>query len=304
MRAVNFYEDIKGHPESFRQISFKDILVAHYNCPQVELKSEFYSQHNFISYTVSGEKRIHKSGKSWYLQKDVAIFAKKGAYMFEKFQDVEHCVMVFFIPDWYLQQFVRDHRNKLPIPIYVTPTMDSIVELDLNAITRAFFQSMLPYFSETPSENLIELKFTELLLSLLTNPKNKPLLTLFNSIHQHQRPSLHVVMEENFRYNLGINDLAKIALRSLPTFKREFKETFHTTPGKWILHRRLKEANLLLQSTPLSVNEIAGECGFENNTHFSRVFKDEFGKSPLNFRKEKIDALQASFDPHSNLVEP
>jgi AraC family transcriptional regulator, exoenzyme S synthesis regulatory protein ExsA len=292
MRAVNFYEDIKGHPTSFRQICFKDILIAHYNCPQVQLKGEFYSHYNYISYTVSGEKRIHKSGKSWFLQKDVAIFAKKGCYLMEKFQDVEHCVMVFFIPDSYLQQFVRENRNQLPIPVHATPTMDSIVELDLNAITKAFFQSMLPYFSGTPSENLIELKFKELLLSLLTNPKNKSLLTLFNAIHHHQRPSLHEVMEENFRYNLGINDLAKIALRSLPTFKREFKETFHTTPGKWVLHRRLKEANVLLQSTSLSVNEIADECGFENNTHFSRVFKDEFGKSPLYFRKDKVDTLQ------------
>ena len=293
MRAVNFYEDIKSHPESFRQIRFKDILVAHYNCPQVDLKSEFYSQYNFISYTVSGEKRIHKTGNSWYLKKDVAIFAKKGAYMFEKFQDVEHCVMVFFIPDSYLQLFIREHRKQLPPPSFGIPTMESIVALDLNAITKAFFQSMFPYFSDPPSENLIELKFKELLLNLLTNPNNKPLLTLFNAIHHHQRPSLHEVMEENFRYNLGLNDLAKIALRSLPTFKREFKETFQTTPGRWILQKRLKDANLLLQTTQMSVNEIADECGFENNTHFSRVFKDEFGKSPLHFRKEKADAIHA-----------
>jgi transcriptional regulator GlxA family with amidase domain len=94
-------------------------------------------------------------------------------------------------------------------------------------------------------------------------------------------------MEENYRYNVGLEDLAKMAFRSLPTFKREFKEIFRTTPGKWLLERRLKNAHLLLQTTLMNVNEIAFESGFENYTHFSRVFKAEFGKSPFHFRKEQ-----------------
>lgn len=291
MHAVNFYEKIKGEPERFRQISCKSVLIAHYNCPQLDKRNEYYSQYNFITYTLSGDKRIHKSGQSWDLVKDVAIFFKKGAYRFEKFNDVEHCVMNFFIPDSYLQQFVRENREQLPfIPAHGAPA-ESVVELDLNATTKAFFQSMLPYFSEVTPESLIELKFKELLFNLLANPKNSALLGILNSLHQHQRPPLHEVMEENFRYNLGMEDLAKIALRSLPTFKREFKETFHTTPGKWLLQRRLKNANLLLQTTTLSVNDVALESGFENNTHFSRVFKEEFGKSPFHFRKEKTEAL-------------
>ena len=291
MPAVNFYEKIKGEPEKFRQISCKDLLIAHYNCPQLDRRNEFYSQYNFITYTLSGNKIMHKSSNSWFLEKDVAIFFKKGAYRFEKFEDADHCVMNFFIPDAYLQRFVRENREQLPfITAHATPT-ESVVVLDLNATTKAFFQSMLPYFSELPPESLIELKFKELLFNLLANPKNSALLPVLNSIHHHQRPSLHEVMEENFHYNLGMDDLAKIALRSLPTFKREFKDTFHTTPGKWLLQRRLKHANLLLQTTPMSVTEIALESGFENNTHFSRVFKEEFGKSPFQFRKEKVEAL-------------
>lgn len=293
MPAVNFYEKIKGEPQNFKQISCKDVLIAHYNCPQLNKRNEFYSQYNFITYTLSGAKIMHKSGRSWFLEKEIAVFFKKGAYRFEKFEDVDHCVMNFFIPDSYLQQFIRENREHLPfIGTPPTPT-ESVVGLDLNATTKAFFQSMLPYFSELPSESLIELKFKELLFNLLANPKNSPLLSILNSLHHYQRPLLHEVMEENFRYNLGMEDLAKIALRSLPTFKREFKDTFHTTPGKWLLQRRLKNANLLLQTTTMSVNEIAMESGFENNTHFSRVFKEEFGKSPFLFRKEKVEALHA-----------
>jgi len=118
------------------------------------------------------------------------------------------------------------------------------------------------------------------------NPRNQDVLSIANNIQLHERPSIQQVMEDNFLYNLTLEDFAKISLRSLATFKREFKSVFNTTPGKWLLHKRLENANMLLNYTSKSVNEIAFESGFENNTHFSRVFKEKYGKSPLHFRKE------------------
>lgn len=287
MTAVNFYEHITNNPKYYNQLACKDLLFAHYNCPQVDLKNEFFAQHNFISYTFSGEKRIHKADKSWHLESDVAIFARKGAYVFEKFVNVEHCVMVFFIPDSYIKTVVTENRAQLPLTRQQPATaVDAIVKLDLTASTKAFFQSMLSYFQDPPSESILELKFRELLLNIMQNPRNQDVLSMANNIQVHERPSIQQVMEDNFLYNLTMEDFAKISLRSLPTFKREFKTVFNTTPGKWLLHKRLENANRLLNSTSKSVNEIAFESGFENNTHFSRVFKEKYGKSPLHFRKE------------------
>lgn len=286
MTAVNFYEDIKGNPARFKQLACKGLLFAYYSCPQVDLKKEFFSQHNFISYTFSGEKRIHKGDKNWYLESDIAIFARKGAYLFEKFEDIEHCVMVFFIPDSYLKNVISENRTQLPATRQQPQKVDAIVKLDLTASTKAFFRSMISYFQDPPSENILELKFRELLLNIMSNPRNQDVLSMANNIQLHERPSITQVMEDNFLYNLTLEDFAKIALRSLPTFKREFKTIYNTTPGKWLLHKRLENANMLLNSTSKSVNEIAFESGFENNTHFSRVFKEKYGKSPLHFRKE------------------
>jgi len=286
MTAVNFYEDIKANPAKFNQLVCKDLLFAHYNCPQVDLKKEFFAQHNFISYTFSGEKKIHKADKSWHLGSDVAIFARKGAYLFEKFENVEHCVMMFFIPDSYIQTVVSENRAQLPSLRQSSQQVDAVVRLDLTPSTKAFFQSMISYFQDPPSESILELKFRELLLNIMHNPRNQDVLSMANNIQLHERPSIQHVMEDNFLYNLTLDDFAKIALRSLPTFKREFKSVYNTTPGKWLLQKRLENATLLLNSTSKSVNEIAFESGFENNSHFSRVFKDKYGKSPLHFRKE------------------
>lgn len=286
--AVNFYEDIRGNPDKFQQLKCKDLLFAFYSCPQVDLKKEFYSQHNFISYTFSGQKRIYKGDKSWYLESDVAIFARKGAYLFEKFEDIEHCVMVFFMPDCYLHEVMEEHRGQLKMTPRNNGDLESVIKLDLTATTKAFFQSMIAYFQEPPTENILELKFRELLLNLISNPSNKGLLAVLNNLGPKEKPSLKEVMEDNYLYNLTLDDFAKISLRSLPTFKREFQHVFKTTPGKWLLNRRLDHANTLLTTTNRSVGDVSLESGFENTTHFSRVFKERFGKSPFQFRKESV----------------
>lgn len=223
MTAVNFYEDIKANPDKFRQLSCKGLLFAHYSCPQVDLKQEFYSQCNFISYTFSGKKRIHKNGKSWYLEKDVAIFARKGAYMFEKFENVEHCVMVFFLPDAYLQKILAEYATQLTVKTKSATASDAIVKLDIGETTKMFFQSMISYFHEPPPEHLLELKFRELLLNILTNAGNSDLLHLLQSVQYTGKPSLEEVMEDNYLFNLTLEDFARIALRSLPTLKGSFR---------------------------------------------------------------------------------
>jgi len=291
LKSDNFYEIVKAHPEKFRQLSCKGLLFAHYNCPQVELIKEYYSQCNFISYTFSGKKRIHKSGKSWFLESEVAVFARKGAYVFEKIENVEHCVMIFFIPDSYLQKIVKEYRSQLPFSNESKTPVDSVVRLELSATTKVFFESMISYFDNPPGEDILELKFKELLLNLITNQRNKELLSILDNIQSNERPSLRQVMEDNYLYNLTLEDLAKISLRSLPTFKRDFTAEFHTTPGKWLLKKRLENANLLLHSTPKRVSDIAFESGFENITHFSRVFKDQYGMSPVQYRKEHLSEI-------------
>ncbi len=91
-------------------------------------------------------------------------------------------------------------------------------------------------------------------------------------------------MEANYTFNLSIDQFAKMAERSTATFKREFYDYYHTTPGKWLRKKRLNHARLLLETCNDMVSEIAFDSGFENVSHFSRVFKESFGLSPNSYR--------------------
>ena len=91
-------------------------------------------------------------------------------------------------------------------------------------------------------------------------------------------------MELNFFSNLTLNEFARMCARSLSTFKREFTQAYNSPPGKWLMEKRLEYSHYLLETTDQSVEDICLESGFENQTHFTRVFKKKYGLSPGKLR--------------------
>ncbi len=93
-------------------------------------------------------------------------------------------------------------------------------------------------------------------------------------------------MEANYMFNLTVAEYARITGRGISAFKREFCEYYHATPGKWLTHKRLEHAKLLLTTSTKNISEIAYDSGFKNLSHFSRIFKENYGSSPLQYRNK------------------
>lgn len=288
---INLYEAFKSFPSLSRQLHCKDLLFTHYECPQTERYAQFYLQYNMIVYVVSGRRVFHKDKKAWEMTEGVCAFVKKGTHVSERENGEAWCAMAFFIPDHFLKQLIKENRNSLPLSNLPGSPDDHVLTLKVSEISKSFFFSMFPYFDQVtpPPENLIELKFKELVLSLLTSD-NKQLLSYLNGLYNDKHPSMMDIMQNNFTFNLSITDYANLACKSVPTFKREFKRIFNDTPAKWVMKKRLNMASELLENTSLSIGEVTNQCGFENQTHFSRLFKEKTGMSPLQFRKSQLSA--------------
>ena len=213
---------------------------------------------------------------------------KAETYDFEGWE-----ILAFSFQDDFLRQVFREYRQYLPLNNLPPPPSDMLIEINVNETTRAFFYGMVPYFSQKipPSESLLELKFKELLFNIFSDPANADLLAYINSIDDQYKTPLWQVMEANYTFNLAIEEFARIAQRSVATFKREFHEFYHTTPGKWLTQKRLEYAKYLLDTSKKNVSEIADESGFENLTHFSRIFKEKYGLSAIYYRKKTNDAI-------------
>lgn len=61
------------------------------------------------------------------------------------------------------------------------------------------------------------------------------------------------------------------------------------TPANFIRSIRLKKAAVMLKSTDMNISEIADHVGFGNIKYFNKHFKDEFGMTPTQFKKESDD---------------
>ena len=70
--------------------------------------------------------------------------------------------------------------------------------------------------------------------------------------------------------------------RSLATFKRDFAKISDLSPRKWLIRRRLEAAHQLIQSGKKKVTDICYAVGFKNLSHFSKVYKEMYGTSPVN----------------------
>ena len=283
---INYYETAKAHPEIFKQLACKELLFVHYHCPLEQTIDGKWSQHNYFMYILTGKMVYHTPGQSWPLLKGNAIFVKKGACIMEKFFEEVICIVTFFVPDSYLRSFVREHIALVDKNNGPSVSNDLVISVKTNSILSAYIDSVLPYFfqEDKPSEDLLELKFRELLLHMVTDCANCDLTAYLQSLLHSQADSLQQIMEANCLFNLTLSDYAKLCNRSLSSFKRDFHAVYKTSPGSWLLNKKLDYAHNLLVSSGKSINDVSFESGFENSTHFSRVFKERFGISPLQYK--------------------
>ncbi|CAN5420133.1 N/A [soil metagenome] len=79
-------------------------------------------------------------------------------------------------------------------------------------------------------------------------------------------------------------ELAEIAGLSPSHFTRVFREHTGYTPMDYLRHERIKTARVLLAGVDLSIKEIAARCGFEDQYHFSKTFRQIDGLSPSDYR--------------------
>ncbi|MEP7233646.1 MAG: AraC family transcriptional regulator [Ginsengibacter sp.] len=289
----NNFEFIVTHPEIIKQLAVKDMLFAYYKCPQVEKQVNLFLNYNLITYTFRGKKTFHHRDKSWTLTDNSCVFVRKTAFNQERDDMVGWEVLAFYFQDNFLQQVFREYRQYLPLKNLPSPPADMLIEINVNETTSTFFYGMVPYFTQQvpPSESLLELKFKELLFNVFSDPANVNLVAYINSIDDQLKTPLWQIMEGNYTFNLSIDEFARIAQRSVAAFKREFHEYYHTTPGKWLTNKRLEYAKLLLDTSKRNVSEITYASGFENLTHFSRIFKEKYGLSPLQYRRKANDPI-------------
>ena len=91
--------------------------------------------------------------------------------------------------------------------------------------------------------------------------------------------------EVHLQDNPSILDLAGQCGLSASYFSEAFKQTTGLTPHQWLLKHRIERAKTQLRDTDESLATIASNCGFFDQSHFSRVFSRHEGCGPRDWRQ-------------------
>jgi len=97
-------------------------------------------------------------------------------------------------------------------------------------------------------------------------------------------------INNNFTRSISISRLAESCHISPSYLHKVFHRQVGMTPIQYITSLRIQQSEYLLESSTLSITEIAEHCGFEDARYFCRVFKKHKGSSPSQYRENsKID---------------
>jgi len=282
---VNLQEFI-GSNSFARKFAVDELLFAEFKCP-INEKSSVWWHNNFFAYVLAGETALRTPRQEYILKPGDSVFARKGSIITHNQLNEEFCEILIFVPD----EFIRTIFKKYIMPLNPDPSTqasDTVIPLVSDEVLSNYFHSLLTHFVQPvpPSGTLLKLKFEELLLYILSSNNHQPLSYYFNEVCRSAKPSIRQIMEANFFSNLSLDEYARMCSRSLSAFKKEFAAIYHTTPGKWLQEKRLEYSRYLLQTTDQHIDEICMESGFENQSHFIRVFKSKYGLPPHKFRKK------------------
>ena len=94
-------------------------------------------------------------------------------------------------------------------------------------------------------------------------------------------------IDSNLHRTIHIRDLSAVARRSPAHFSRKFKLAVGESPHAYVVKRRLERACHLMMTSAESLSEIALSVGFSDQAHLCRLFRQAFGQSPANWRRER-----------------
>lgn len=84
---------------------------------------------------------------------------------------------------------------------------------------------------------------------------------------------------------LALSDVARAVGRTAPHVASVVRRETGGTVGQWILIQRMGEARRRLRSTDASIEDIAGQVGYADVTHFIRQFRRVHGTTPAKWRR-------------------
>ncbi|MCF1715085.1 AraC family transcriptional regulator [Flavihumibacter sp. RY-1] len=244
-----------------------------------------------LLYLNKGSLELESINGTQSMQSGENLLLKCGIYFAELLQQADQThatVVAIHLPKDLLKKLIQQDDQ---LTIKTVSATSIISPATSSRVLAAFIQSLIIYFEspELTNDAILTGKIRELVLLLVQTNYAKSINDLIDQLFSPQLASFREIIESHIFSSASINDLARLTGMSLSSFKRHFEKIYQDSPAQYIQSRKIQEAcNLLLRSS-LSVREIAYRTGFQDPSHFTKVFRKWAGHSPMEFRNNRPD---------------
>lgn len=162
------------------------------------------------------------------------------------------------------------------------------VTIQSNEQTRRLFadSSQIPAKMRLP---YFKLKVQELLMIVFLSDRSENAKSSHCSTEQVQIvQQAHDFLTQNLNRRITTQDLAKEFHLNASTLKQVFKAVYGQPIATYMKEYRIQEAMRLLQTTNLSISDIALRLGYHSQSRFSEAFKDIAHCLPTDYRKQYL----------------
>ena len=177
----------------------------------------------------------------------------------------------------------------------IHPVIESGVEYLILKKDRQADASLLSAIKELytidESEQVYELhcievvcKIWRLLTVCIESEERKIQIPASKRLQEQRLRKITSFIHTHFSEHISVDDMARAATISRTECFRCFRSVLGKKPAEYLNEYRLSMAAMLLANTDRTLSDISASCGFSTPSYFGKVFREQCGESPMNYR--------------------
>lgn len=253
-----------------------------------EMPHEIFEQHHILINLRDEETRVEnwrdQEHRDFIYHKNEIVVTPAGLKSGWKWHEKSKVIVITLEPDK-LEKFAQ---NELGVLLSEKQLRDIPQFIDED-ITQAAIMLMDALKSDLGSDVMFE-SFARVFLTKLIQKygleRSEDMEFSKSFTSKHYKRVLDYIAK-NYGQNIALEDLATEAGISPFHFARLFKQTIGQSPHQFVMTYRVEEAKKMLRDHQRPMIDIALACGFADQSHFSRVFKQIQGIPPKSYRQNQ-----------------
>lgn len=237
---------------------------------------------------LSGATKHYINGDSYVMRKgDACLIRPTDSHYFADVEHPERQVAADFLA---LPGFVYKLFSVLgvatpelllngtdPLSFHISSSLTSVIERNC-----LYIQSPYPKTHTTSDLQICKSMFTELFCNFV---QTKTIKLDYNYPQWLQK--LIVELQNSDNFSKKIEEMLVGIPYSYSYVQKQFKKYLSTTIIAYLNTVKLTRAKELLRNTQMTVSELSVYLGYESTAHLNHLFKNAFGMTPIEFRKQK-----------------